>query len=392
MTKARDPLDFLWFVPSAGDNAYLSHPETDRAPTPSYLRDVALAADRLGYYGVLLPTGAHCADAWITAASIAPQTQRLRLLVAARPGLTAPAESVRQAAALDRISNGRALLNIVTGGSPVTLAADGLFLDHTARYEQTDEFLHVWRRLAAGERVTFEGKHLAIKKGQLLFPFVQQPHAPIYFGGSSDIARDIAARHADVYLAWGEPAADLKEVFADVRARAAQLGRSIRFGVRLHVIVRETEGEAWDAARSLIKYVSDEAIAAFQAALQKGSDSEGQRRMSALHNFGSRDNLVIAPNLWAGIGLVRTGAGTALVGDPESLAERLQEYADIGADTIIASGYPHLEEAYRVAELLFPKLNLRHPTHEALPRSHVNPSFSAPIASDSHAAQRAVAS
>lgn len=392
MSTTRDPLDFLWFVPSAGDNPYLSHPETDRAPTPTYLRDVALAADRLGYYGVLLPTGAHCADAWITAASIAPQTERLRLLVAARPGLTAPAESVRQAAALDRITKGRALLNVVTGGSPIALAADGLFLDHNERYVQTDEFLEIWRRLATGERVTHEGKYLSIKKGQLLFPFVQKPHSPIYFGGSSDIARDIAAKHADVYLAWGEPTFQLKDVFEDVRARAAKLGRKIRFGVRLHIIVRETEAKAWDAANELIKYVSDEAIAGFQNAMRKGSDSEGQRRMSALHNFGSRNNLEIAPNLWAGIGLVRTGAGTALVGDPETIAVRLQEYADIGVDTVIASGYPHLEEAYRVAELLFPKLNLRHDTGDGLPRSHVNPSFSAPIGTDNHAAQRAVAS
>ncbi len=240
MTRKRDPPDFLWSVPSAGDNRYLSHPETDRAPTPNYLRDVAMAADRLGYYGVLMPTGAHCADAWITAASIAPFTERLKLLVAARPGLTAPAESVRQAAALDRLSGGRALLNIVTGGSPQALAGDGLFLDHTQRYEQTEEFLSIWRRLALGEQVTQEGKYLSIKNGRLLFPFVQKPHAPIYFGGSSDIAREIAAEHVDVYLAWGEPAADLKEVFDDVRARAARRVRKIRFGVRLHIIVRDT--------------------------------------------------------------------------------------------------------------------------------------------------------
>jgi alkanesulfonate monooxygenase len=378
MTPKRDPLDFLWFVPSGGDNRYLSHPDTDRAPTPTYLREVAMAADRLGFYGVLMPTGAHCVDAWITAASIAPFTERLKLLVAARPGLTAPAESVRQAAALDRLSNGRALLNVVTGGSPQALAGDGLFLDHQQRYEQTEEFLSIWRRLAVGEQVTHEGKYLSIKKGRQLFPFVQKPHAPIYFGGSSDIARQIAAEHVDVYLAWGEPPNQLKEVFDDVRARAAKLGRKIRFGVRLHIIVRETEAEAWDAANEVIKYVSDDAIAAFQAAMAKGSDSVGQARMSALHG-GSRANLEISPNLWAGIGLVRTGAGTALVGDPETIAQRLQEYADIGVDTIVASGYPHLEEAYRVAELLFPKLNLGHPvgeTHLEFPA--VSPSFIPP--------------
>jgi len=376
---SKSPLDFLWFIPSAGDNTHLSHPETDRAPSPAYLREIALAADRLGYYGVLLPTGAHCADAWITAASIAPFTERLRFLVASRPGLTAPAEAIRQAAALDRLTGGRALMNIVTGGSPQALAADGLFLDHHERYVQTEEFLNIWRRLATGERVTHQGKYLSIDKGQLLFPFVQEPHAPIWFGGSSDIARDIAAEHVDVYLAWGEPPAQLKEVIDDVRERAARRGRKIRFGIRLHFVVRETEGQAWDAANELIRYVTDDAIAAFQRAMSKGSDSVGQARMSALHN-GSRANLEVSPNLWAGIGLVRTGAGTALVGDPDTIAQRLEEYAQIGIDTVIGSGYPHLEEAYRVAELLFPKLNLKHAVGETgLRFPNVSPSFAPPL-------------
>ena len=374
----RSPLDFLWFVPSAGDNRHFSHPETNRAPTPTYLKEVAMAADRLGYFGVLIPTGSHCVDAMITAASVAPFTERLKFLVAARPGLIAPAESVRQTAALDRLSGGRALLNIVTGGSPQALAGDGLFLNHTERYEQTEEFMSIWRRLAVGGQVTHRGKHLSIENGRLLYPFVRKPHPPIYFGGSSEIARDIAAEHVDVYLAWGEPAAQLKEVFDDVRARAAKRGRKIRFGVRLHIVVRETEAQARDAANEIIKYVSDEAIAEFQASLAKNSDSVGQARMIALHG-GSRANLEISPNLWAGIGLVRTGAGTALVGDPETIAERLQEYADIGVDTIVASGYPHLEEAYRVAELLFPKLNLRHPTTETgLEFESISPSFIPP--------------
>ncbi|QNQ11154.1 FMNH2-dependent alkanesulfonate monooxygenase [Sphingomonas alpina] len=362
----RSPLDFLWFIPSGGDARYLASPTGERAPTPGYLREIAVAADRLGYYGVLMPTGAACADAWITAASVAPFTERLKLLVALRPGLTAPAEAVRQAAALDRLSDGRALLNVVTGGSPVTLAQDGIFLGHTERYEQTAEFLDIWRKLARGDTVTQEGKYLSISGGKLLFPFVQQPHAPIWFGGSSEIAREIAAEHVDVYLAWGEPPQQLKEIIDDVRERAAKRGRTIRFGLRIHFIVRDTDDQAWAAAHDLIQHVSDEQIAQFQAMLTKGTDSVGQSRMQALHK-GSRDNLEIAPNLWAGIGLVRTGAGTALVGSPDSIADRLQEYADIGIDTVIGSGYPHLEEAYRVAELLFPKLNLPHHRRETLP-------------------------
>ncbi len=371
----RSPLDFLWFIPSGGDNRRLAWPQSERVPDPAYLREIAVAADRLGYYGALMPTGAMCADAWITAASIAPFTENLRLLVALRPGLTAPAEAVRQAAALDRLSNGRALLNVVTGGSPAALAQDGIFLDHSQRYEQTAEFLDIWRKLARGERVTQHGQYLSIENGQLLFPFVQQPHAPIWFGGSSDIAREIAAEHVDVYLAWGEPPAQLKEVIDDVRARAAKRGRTIRFGLRIHFIVRETEGEAWDAANDLIRYVTDDQIAQFQGYLTKGSDSVGQARMQALHK-GSRAQLEIAPNLWAGIGLIRTGAGTALVGDPGTVADRLQEYADIGIDTIIGSGYPHLEEAHRVADLLFPELNLPHRRGVSLPS--IRPYFVAP--------------
>lgn len=352
----RSPLDFLWFLPSAGDQRYLASTTGARAATPAYLRQVAMAADQLGFSGALLPTGSHCVDAWITAASLAPVTERLRLLVALRPGLTLPAESVRQAVALDRISNGRVLLNVVTGGSTEILERDGIFLDHRQRYEQTREFLDIFRALGRGETVTREGDFLSIKRGRLEFPFVQKPHAPIWFGGSSDIAREIAAEHVDVYLAWGEPPAQLKEVIDDVRARAARRGRSIRFGIRLHFIVRETENEAWDAANDLIRHVTDDDIARFQASLAR-TESVGQARMRDLHG-GSCANLEVSPNLWAGIGLVRTGAGTALVGDPVTIAERLEEYAAIGIDTVIGSGYPHLEEAYRVAELLFPQLNL----------------------------------
>lgn len=358
MSSSRSPIDFLWFLPSAGDQRFLGSMEGARAAHPAYLREVAMAADRLGYSGVLMPTGALCADAWITAASIAPYTERLRLLVALRPGLTLPAESVRQAVALDRISNGRLLLNVVTGGSTEQLQKDGIFLGHRERYEQTAEFLDIFRHLAVGDTVTREGTYLSIRGGALRFPFVQKPHAPIWFGGSSEIAREIAAEHVDVYLAWGEPPQQLKEIVDDVRERAARRGRTIRFGIRLHFIVRETEGAAWDAASDLIRHVSDNDIAAFQRAIAT-TESVGQQRMRDLHG-GSRAALEVSPNLWAGIGLVRTGAGTALVGDPETIAQRLQEYADIGIDTVIGSGYPHLEEAYRVAELLFPHLNLMH--------------------------------
>ena len=198
---------------------------------------------------------------------------------------------------------------------------------------------------------------MKIVGGRLLIDRERKPNVPLYFGGSSDAAIEVAAKHVDLYLTWGEPPAQAAEKIARVRRRAAELGRTVRFGMRLHIIVRETEAAAWTAADELIKYVSDDAIAIAQQTFER-MDSVGQRRMAQLHG-GSRDDLVISPNLWAGIGLVRGGAGTALVGDPKNLSRRFGEYLDIGIDTFVLSGYPGLEEAYYVAELLFPKLPLR---------------------------------
>jgi alkanesulfonate monooxygenase len=262
------------------------------------------------------------------------------------------------AATFDRLSEGRLLINVVTGGDPVELAGDGVHYDHDTRYAVTDEFLTVWRKFTSGEEVNFEGEHYQLRGGKLILPSVQQPHPPLYFGGSSPAGHAVAARHADVYLTWGEPPAQAAEKITDIRRRAAALGRKVRFGMRLHVIVRRTEREAWQAADELIEYLDDDTIAAAQQVLGR-YDSQGQQRMNALHRGNSsrsREALTISPSLWAGVGLVRGGAGTALVGDPKTVAARLHEYADLGIETFIFSGYPHLEEAYRFAELVFPLL------------------------------------
>jgi alkanesulfonate monooxygenase len=351
-------MKLLWFIPTHGDGRYLATSLGGRSTKFEYLRQIAQAVEHLGYYGALLPTGRSCEDAWVLASALMTHTQRMRFLVAIRPGLISPSVTARMAATFDRLSNGRLLINIVTGGDPVELAGDGLHLSHDDRYRLTDEFLTIWRGIASGETISFKGDYLDVQGGKLLFPLVQKPYPPLWFGGSSPIAHEIAAKHVDVYLTWGEPPAQVAEKIASVRRLAEQAGRSLRFGVRLHVIVRETEQQAWDAANDLIRYVDEDAIATAQAAYAR-MDSEGQHRMTQLHN-GSRDALEISPNLWAGIGLVRGGAGTALVGDPNTVAARLLEYQDLGVDTFILSGYPHLEEAYRTAELLFPRLPLEH--------------------------------
>lgn len=358
------PIRFFWFIPTHGDGSYLGSSQGERQPDFEYFKQIAQAADRLGYEGVLLPTGQNCEESWITATGLATVTDRLKYLVALRPGVTQPAFAARQAAALDRLSNGRLLLNVVVGGNPVELAGDGVFLPHGERYEQASEFLTIFRKLLAGETVAFHGKHYRIEGGRLDQRTVQQPHPPIFLGGSSDAGQDLAAEQVDTYLTWGEPVALVAEKVSAARKKAEARGRTLRFGIRLHFIVRETEEEAWSAADRLISKVSDTQIAAAQARFTQQMDSVGQRRMSELHG-GDRNKLLVAPNLWAGVGLVRNGAGTALVGTPEQIAERLREYQDAGIDLVIGSGYPHLEEAYRVAELLFPTLGLER-THRSV--------------------------
>jgi alkanesulfonate monooxygenase len=354
-------MNVFWFLPTHGDSRYLGTSEGARRVDYDYLKQVAVAADTLGYDGVLLPTGRSCEDAWVVASSLIGVTQQLKFLVAIRPGISSPGLAARMAATYDRLSNGRLLINVVTGGDQAELEGDGLFASHDERYQITDEFLRIWRgmleRAHDGGSIDFVGRHLRSKNGRSLFPPLQKPYPPLYFGGSSAAAHELAAEQVDVYLTWGEPPAAVAEKIADIRRRAAARGRTLRFGIRLHVIVRETNEAAWRAADELISRLDDATIERSQAAFSK-MDSEGQRRMAALHG-GRRDKLEISPNLWAGVGLVRGGAGTALVGDPQTVAARMREYADLGIETFILSGYPHLEEAYRFAELAFPLLPRR---------------------------------
>ncbi|TDV15783.1 alkanesulfonate monooxygenase [Paraburkholderia caballeronis] len=349
-------INVFWFLPTHGDGPYLGSPKHARAVDQTYLQQIAQAAERLGYGGVLIPTGRSCEDSWIVAASLVPVTRSLKFLVALRPTAFSVTVNARMAATLDRLSGGRLLVNVVAGGDSADLQADGTFLSHDERYAQADEFLTVWKQLLAGEAVDFDGDYVKVQSAQQGFPAVQYPHPPVYFGGSSAAAHEVAAEHVELYLSWGETPQEVAAKFADVRERAARLGRKVRFGVRLHVIVRETEALAWEAADKLISELDDETITRAQALLSR-ADSDGQRRMQALHG-GRRDRLEISPNLWAGVGLARGGAGTALVGSPQQVASRLLEYADLGADTFVLSGYPHLEEAYRFADLVFPLLPL----------------------------------
>jgi alkanesulfonate monooxygenase len=357
-------LDFHWFLPTNGDSRDIvggghgvpvGAAGGVRPLTIGYLGQIARSAEQLGFLGALTPTGAWCEDAWLATAMLTQVTERLKFLVAFRPGLTSPTLAAQMASTFQRLSGGRLLLNVVTGGEAAEQRSYGDFLDKDSRYARSDEFLGIIRALWRGETVDHEGAQLRVEGAKL--SRLPDPVPEIYFGGSSAAAGPVAAAHSDVYLTWGEPVAQVAEKLDWIRGLAAQQGRELRFGIRLHVITRDTAEQAWAEADRLLAHLSPDDIAAVQAGLRR-TESEGQRRMLALHG-GSRDGLEIAPNLWAGVGLVRGGAGTALVGSHAEVADRIEEYAALGISEFILSGYPHLEEAYWFGEGVLPELGRR---------------------------------
>ena len=356
-------MKFHWFLPTNGGDGRqvlsgghgVGAGPMGRPASVDYLGQVARSAEQLGFEAALTPTGAWCEDAWLSTAMLSSVSERLKFLVAFRPGLTSATLSAQMAATFQNMSRGRLLLNVVTGGESHEQRAYGDFLDKDARYARCGEFLHVVRRLWAGETVDFEGEHIHVEGARL--QQLPDPVPAIYFGGSSAAAGTVAAKYADVYLTWGEPPAAVRDKVEWIRKLAADEGRDLSFGMRIHVIARDTSDAAWAEANRLLEGIDDATIARVQAGLRR-SESEGQRRMLEL-NKGRREDLEIYPNLWAGVGLVRGGAGTALVGSHEEVADRIEEDHELGIDEFILSGYPHLEEAYSVGEGVLPILERR---------------------------------
>ena len=324
----------------------------------NYLRQIAQAADQLGYYGVLLPTGRSCEDSWVVASAVAPWTERLRYLVAVRPGLQSPSVAARMTATLDRLSNGRLLVNVVTGGDPVENKGDGIFLDHDARYAVTREFLNVYSDLLAGKTVNVEGKHIRIEDGRLLFPAGSVAAAAALF------RRLVGCRHR-CCRRYRRQIPDLGRA-AGAGGREDQPGESRRRRAWAKTLVRHppARDRSRDQCGSLegggrvdpARHRRDGGVGA-EDLLAHGlrSASSAWRSCTAAAATSSRSARTSGPAL----GWCVAAQGTALVGDPQTVAARIREYQDVGIDTFIMSGYPHLEEAYRFAELVFPLLSLK---------------------------------
>lgn len=356
-------LKIHWFLPTAGDSRTVVPFGDDghsRPPTIDYLAQIAQAADRLGYEGVLTPTGTWCEDAWLVTAALLRETERLKFLVAFRPNSITPTLAAQKAATYQRMSGGRLLLNVVTGGEDAEQRRFGDWLDHDGRYARTDEFLTVLRGAMSGTPIDFSGEHFQVARATV--NAAPDPQPAIYFGGASSAAELVASKHVDVYLAWGEPPEMVAPRLERMRKLAHDAGRTLRFGIRLHVISRDRADDAWAETERFLARLDPDLVRQAQAGLANSS-AVGQQRMLSLHQGGLAAGdpaaLVVSPNLWAGIGLVRGGAGTALVGSHSEVADRIQEYHELGFDEFILSGHPHLEEAYWFAEGVFPILRRR---------------------------------
>ena len=353
VTPATDDLDLLWFCQLAADGEFLGA-GPHRRPTLPYLASLVETAAEMGFSSLLTATNFHAEhDAWTASIATLAQTRGAGLLVAVRPGMFHPAIFAKMAASAASLFPGRLRLNIVTGSNPAENAMYGDAETHDTRYARTHEFVRVMQRLWTEPVVDHQGTFYQLS-GALLEP-KPSPAIPIYVGGHSAPAQQLAAELADVYLVWGDTMPGLTARLASMRAAEAAAGRTVRYGLRVHVIVRETEAEAWQAAERLISRVDPAVRAAFLASAGS-ADSEGQQRQRAL---SSGPSLVVEDNLWAGVGLARTGVGVAIVGDPAQVEAKLRAYQALGISTFILSGYPHLEECRRFGELVMPRLRAR---------------------------------
>ena len=349
------PLRFGWYIPTHGDGATVGDPATFIPPTPELFLRVAKAAEAAGFEYCLVPVLATCWDAWVVTAMVSAQTERMTMLVAARPGLIAPTVSAKMVSTFDQMSRGRIAVNLIAGGGSAEMAADGVYFDHDARYEVIDEAVQLMKATWAAEgTMDWQGRHYRVD-GALVRPRTyQRPHPPFYIGGISPAAIDTGAKHADVYMLWGNTPEQIARDIATVRERAALYGKadSLRFCMRLQVLVRETNAQAGRDAEALIATATANARASRLTGV--GAESQADGRMREFARTTAENNYWIRPNLWAGLTTVRHGAGVMMVGGPGEVAALIQEYIDVGCTEFCLSGYTHDAEAERFGRMVMP--------------------------------------
>jgi len=351
MSHSQSPIEISWFGALCDDDyEQLGVPKAELASSWAHCADIATTVDRLGFDNILMPSGYELGiDTISFASSIAPQIERMRMLTAVRVGENWVPQLARQLATLNQVLNGRLVINIISSEMP------GESLDGPSRYRRTTETMRALRTLMNGERLDTDGEFISLHLDAPRICKATAPSPAFYFGGLSDEARETAAMDADVYLMWPDTEEEIARIMSDMKGRAARHGRTLKFGYRVHVVVRETEEEARDAASHLISAV-DAATGDAIRARSLDSTSAGVRRQAELRAAAHEDGFV-EPSLWTGIGKARSGCGAAIVGTPQQVIEKVQRYQSMGIEAFIFSGYPHIEEARRFAELVLPHLH-----------------------------------
>ncbi len=356
MTTATRPLEFGWFLPTGGDTITYGSKDGIVPPSIELFEKIALAAEVAGFEYLLVPVATACWDAYISSAMVLARTRRIRMLVAARPGYVTPVLLARMLGAMDRLSGGRVAVNLIAGQSDDEALQDGIRLSKEDRYAQMEEDVTIMKALwTQSAPLHFEGRFHSLH-GARAIPRPRKAPS-FYLGGGSRQAWELSAKHSDVHLFWGDTVETIAANMSIIKTLAAGYGRGeeLGFGMRLQIICRETESQAWDAAHALLAGVTD----ADTDLIRKhyASSVANQRVQELARTHGE----LIGPHLWTGITRVRPGAGIVVVGNPEQCAATLQQFIDIGCHSFCLSGYLHDEEATRFGQMVRPLLALRNP-------------------------------
>ena len=348
-------LEFGWFLPTAGDTTAYGVADALVPPSLPLFDKVVQAAEAAGFEYMLVPVQTACWEAWISSAMMVARSKSIRMLVAARPSYINPVLLAKMIAAFDQLSGGRVCINLIAGQSEAENASEGIKWGKEERYEIMDEEVSILKALwTTRGPVTYEGKYHRIKGAQIRPHPLQKPHPRFYLGGGSRDAWEVSAKHSDVHLFWGDTYERIRDNMKTIRGMAARHGREndIGFGMRLQIVCRPTEKEAWDFANELVGHAT---AAQKQFVKERFATSEANRRVRELAAMGK----VIERNLWTGITEVRPGAGIAIVGTPEQCAQTLQDFIDLGCHSFCLSGYLHDEEAERFGKWVTPILRER---------------------------------
>lgn len=346
-------LEFGWFLPTSGDTTCYGDRSRAVPPSLQMFDRVLAAAEAGGFEYLLVPVDAACWDAYVSSAMMLGRSQSIRMLVAARPGYINPVLLGKMITAMDQLSGGRVSVNLIAGQSDTEAAAEGVRWTKQQRYELMDEEVSILKALWTQRRpLDFDGRYHTLRGARVEPPPLQQPHPRFYLGGGSRQAWEISARHADVHLFWGDRFEQIAANMQTIRELAAGHDRqdAIGFGMRLQIICRETEAEAWAAANELVRDVTEGQTSFIRT--YYGSSAANQRVQELARTHGD----LIEPHLWTGITRVRPGAGIAVVGDPRQCADTLQRFIDLGCHSFCLSGYLHDAEAERFARLVRPIL------------------------------------